>query len=135
MYVFGALRKKIERLGKIIDAPENLLSGWEKKNQFARPYIELQFPFYYLVICENGREIERQRFPKVDMLLFAIFEIITFEMAIKYEAEHRILGQDCRRVLFSYQLELMGKLSSKWEKQLQDKFIRVLKRNSYHDNL
>ena len=37
--------------------------------------IEIKFPFYYLITSENGRELEKQKFQDVDMLLYIVFEI------------------------------------------------------------
>ena len=63
-----------------------------------------------------------------------VFEKITFEMALEYEVAHRIPKQDSRRLLFSYQLKLMNKLSLKWRNQLQKKIVEIVKRNPYQDN-
>ena len=134
MYTQNSLIEKIKHLGKVIDAPEKLLDGFEKQNQYAQPYIEYKFPFYYLITSENGRELERRKFHDVDMLLYNVFEKITFEMALEYEVAHRIPKQDSRRLLFSYQLKLMNKLSLKWRNQLQKKIVEIVKRNPYQDN-
>jgi len=135
MYTYSELNNKIKLLGKTIDVPEKLLVGFGQKNQYAQPYIEIKFPFYYLVVSEKGRELDRQKFLNVDTLLYAVFEKITFEMALHYEVIHRVPFQDCRRVLFSYQLNLMEKLSLKWKKQLQSKIIDILKCNPYQDDM
>ena len=135
MYTHRSLIEKIKLLGKVIDAPERLLDGLTKQNQYAQPYIECKFPFYYLITSENGRELERLKFRDVDMLLCSIFEKITFEMALEYEVMHRIPTQDSRRLLFSHQLKLMEKLSPKWRNQLQNKIFETVKRNPYQDGL
>ena len=135
MYRRRALIKKIKLLGKLIHAPERLLDGYEKPNQYAQPYIEIKFPFYYLIISENGREVKRQRFLNAERLLYAVFEIITFDMALQYELMHRVPLQDSRRVLFFYQLKLMEKLSAKWHKQLQNKIAGIVTLHPYQDGL
>lgn len=135
MYSYSELKKKIEILGKIIDAPSRLFPELGQKDQFAKPYIEIKFPFYYLVISENGRELDRQKFLHTDMLLYAVFEKITFEMSLQYEVAHRVPSQDFRRVLFSHQLELMEKLSPEWREQRQNRIIDILNRHPYQDNV
>lgn len=134
MYTYRSLIEKIKLLGETIDAPKRLLDGFEKQNQYAQPYIEYKFPFYYLITSENGRELERQKFQDADMLLYSVFEKITFEMALEYEVMHRIPLQDTRRLLFSHQLKLMEKLSLKWKNQLQNKIIEIVKHNPYQDH-
>ena len=134
MYTQKLLIKKIKLLGKVIDAPERLLYGLEKQNQYAQPYIECKFPFYYLITSENGKEIERQKFQNIELLLYSVFEKVTFDMALEYEVKHRIPSQDSRRVLFSHQLYLMGKLSPKWHDQLEQKIFEIVKYNPYQDS-
>lgn len=135
MYTHRALIEKIKLLGEVINAPERLLDGFEKQNQYAQPYIECKFPFYYLITSENGKELERQKFQDADMLLYSVFEKITFEMALEYEVMHRIQNQDSRRLLFIHQLKLMEKLSPKWKNQLQNKILEIVKCNPYQDDL
>lgn len=135
MYTHRYVINKVKLLGEVIDAPERLLDGFKKRNQYAQPYIECKPPFYYLVTIENGKELERQKFLDADMLLYSVFEKITFEMALEYEVIHRIPTQDSRRLLFSHQLELMEKLSPKWKKRLQNKIFEIVKRNPYQDDL
>ena len=135
MYTQRALIEKIKILGKIIDAPEKLLDGFEKRNQYAQPYIEAKFPFYYLITSENGKEMKRQQFKDADTLLYIVFEKITFDMALQYELIHRIPFQDSRRLLFSHQLKLMEKLSPEWKNVLQNRITEIIKRNPYQDGL
>ena len=135
MYTHRSLIEKIKLLGEVIDAPKRLLDGFGKQNQYAHPYIECKFPFYYLITSENGKELERQKFQDADMLLYSVFEKITFEMALEYEVTHRIQNQDSRRLLFIHQLKLMEKLSPKWKNQLQNKIVEIVNRNPYQDDL
>lgn len=133
MYTYNVIINKINSLAKKINVPKTLLDSLQRQNQYAQPYIEIKFPFYYLVVSENGREIKRQKFKNAEGLMFAVFEELTFVMAIQYELMHRVMGKDSRRIIFSYQLELMEKISIKWKDILQVKINQILRDNPYND--
>ena len=134
MYSYSSLEKKAKTLASIINAPERLLPQFGQSNQAACPFVLISFPYFYLVVSENGTIIEKKKFLTEDMLLYSIFERITFNMAMEYEVVHRAPNQDFRRILFSYQLVLMQRLSDAWKKRLQEKIDDILCTNPFSDD-
>src|SRR6266849_5777610 len=70
-------------------------------------YIDGNGGEYELVDVERGLETRRKRTSDIDELLYWIFKRATFGIAMRFEMNHRIEGQDFRRQLFRYQLELI----------------------------
>lgn len=133
MYQYNYLRRKTMELCEIIDVPKALIPDFGKENSIAHPYIEIKIPFLYLVVNENGIELERKKCCNSDQLLYLVFKKITFDMAVQYEVENRNINQDPRRVIFSYQLELMKKLSLRWNKSLKEEINNILLKAPYND--
>jgi len=131
---YASLNKKIRVLAIKINAPEEYYPDFGKSKDFACPHIEINFPYYYWIITERGQELEKKKFIHTDELMYEIFKYITSNMAIWYEVDHRITGEDTRRLMFAYQLELMGKLSSEWQCKLQQEIDKILNVNPYVDN-
>ncbi|WP_379968019.1 Imm63 family immunity protein [Epilithonimonas sp. UC225_85] len=114
------LKNKMRLLADKIRTPHSLIPEVNESNDFAKPYIDMGMgDVFYYVIRERGVEYERILFRNESELLFRIFKDITFEMAIKYELNNRIEGQDFRILLFKKQEELIAKLNSEWAKTLK----------------
>lgn len=126
---------RMRALGKKINASPDMYPTLKTSMDLAHPHIEYKFPFYYWVVFEKGVEWERERFFCINNLLYKIFDGITFSLASFYEADNRIETQDFRRLLFSYQIYLMNKLSVKWGKRLKKEIDEILLKAPYRDDL
>ena len=126
------LQKEIKRLGNIIKVPSEKYPSM-KQSKDAHPYVEMHGRQFYFVIKERGTVYTKKEFNTMEELLFEVFDNITFSMAMDYELKHRIDGQDCRRLIFEHQLELMSKLNIRWKDKLQRKHNAILLEHPYND--
>jgi hypothetical protein len=53
---------------------------------------------------------------------------------MKYEVRHRIQTQDCRRILFKHQIELLSKLSEAWSVRCAHERDLILRQHPFDDN-
>jgi hypothetical protein len=88
---------------------------------------------YRWISRERGQEVDHRLTLDEDELMYWIFSGITSGMALKYEVQHRIPGQDFRRVWFDYQLELLEKLNPAWSARRRREQEEILARSPYLD--
>jgi hypothetical protein len=127
------IKSKIDELAKIIDATQAILPTYGYSDQTARPHVEVDSTSYHFVIAEHGQEIERHTTFEIDELLYYVFQCVTFELACKYELEHRVKEQDFRRILFEHQEELLSKLSLAWGEQRNREHAQILQSHPFSD--
>lgn len=129
---YDKVRKEVERLAHIIDAPEYLLPTYGYSRDLAWPHVEIDnLGYFYYVIVERGEELRRIALGHMHDLMREVFFDITSSMASDYEAKHRIKGQDSRRLLFQTQLKLLNALDEKWAIQKQGDHERILDKYPY----
>lgn len=124
---------EVKRLAKIINVPEESLPIFENGQGCARFRIEVESNVYHYVILGREQELERRSTSNPDELKYWIFEKITFGMALNYEMKNRIEGQDCRRLIWQTQLELLEKLDSFWKVKKESEVQEILAVNPYDD--
>jgi len=100
---------------------------------FARPHIEVDSRGYHFVVVERGEELSRFTTRDLDDLLYQIFETTTFSLACDYELAHRIETQDCRRLSFQRQLELLSQLSEHWGRREAQEHEQILREHPFDD--
>ena len=128
-----SLRRLVEELGRRISVLEDDLPTYIKSRDGAHPHIEHDSRGFHYVIVERGKELRRVTTQDVDELLYLIFQDITFGMACSYEVKHRIVGEDCRRQLFSYQLGLLEQLDFSWRRKREEQITKTLKDHPFDD--
>jgi hypothetical protein len=133
MLNLDAVRKRVEALARVIDAPVDSLPTYGHSADFGRPHIEVDSGNYHYVVCERGEELEREVFLDEGGLLYRIFRSVSFDMACSYELANRIKDQDFRRVLFDHQVALMARLASDWAEQLRAEKERILREHPFDD--
>jgi len=131
MFNIDDVNKEVDCKGSIIDAPENLL--WVRISPVGdgTPHVEIENSKAFYVSSERGVELFRKEVQSLDELLFLIFERITFRMACDFELKNRIENQDCRKIIFAKQLELIKKIDLKWETKISEEIDKVLERSPY----
>jgi len=107
------LRKKVNELAKLINAPNQILPTFETS--------------YHFVVVERGQEHQRKRTSDFDEILFWIFDGVTFSMATKIELKNRNENEDFRIQLFKIQEELIGKINQEYKKILEEKHKKLLR--------
>ena len=99
----------------------------------ARPHIEVEHGLYHYVVVERGVEIDRRFSDRYDDLLYWIFSDVTHRHAFGYELQNRIEDQDCRRIAFPKQVELMRKIDPVLGGRLEQDIAQILQRAPYDD--
>ncbi len=97
------------------------------------PHIEISYKFYDYVKSERGREFSRRSTHKEDELLYWISKDLTFHVAMYFELENRIEGQDTRRLLFKKQIELLSELKEDWGLLLEKEKKEILNKAPFDD--
>ena len=90
------LRAVVEKLAARIEAPENVLPTYGASEDSARPHIEIDGRYHFVVV-ERGLELERRTTTDLDEILYWIFDGVTSSLASRYEVRNRNPGEDFRR--------------------------------------
>ena len=101
------IEEQVRRIARGICVPAHALPTFGSSEQSGRPHLEVSGDELHYVVCERGSEFERLSTRTLDELLYRVFRDATFDMACLHELKNRIAGQDCRRLLFSFQEELL----------------------------
>lgn len=133
-YSLEDIKKKVNELALIINAPAHLLPNYGEPDWNAHPCIEVDnLGLMYYIISEPGQEYERRMTDKIDDLLYWVFANVTFSMACDYELKNRIEDQDSRRIMFDKQEELLGQLSNTWGQKEKAEHQGILKKHPFDD--
>jgi hypothetical protein len=100
---------------------------------FGRPHVEVDHGLYHYVVVERGEEIDRRSSDRYDDLLYWIFRDVTHSLAFSYGLQNRVEDQDCRRIAFPKQIELMKQLGQEMGERLEGEIIDILRRAPYDD--
>jgi hypothetical protein len=133
MKTLREIEADVSTLAARIGASVNDLPSYGNSRDFAHPHVEVSGDQYHFVVVERGQEIRRQSSQHYDDLLYWIFENATHNLAFAYELQNRIEDQDCRRIAFPKQLELIGKVSPAMAARLSKTIEAILQRTPYDD--
>lgn len=128
------LKRQISELALRLDLTENSFSQLWEENDFACPFIEIDNAgFMHLKVRERGQIFEDKIAKNTDELLYWVFSGITFSMACNFELQNRIESQDCRRMIFEKQNELLKKLNTDWQEREIESQSTILKDHPFDD--
>lgn len=133
MKKINEIMAEVTCFAKLIDASTDDLPTYGKTMDFGCPHVEVNGSGYHYVVVERGQELARKTTKDYEELLYWIFKYATHNLAFAYELENRIEDQDCRRIAFPKQIELMTKISSKMAARLTEHICEVLRRAPYDD--
>jgi hypothetical protein len=102
-------------------------------HDFGRPHVEVDNVLYHYVVVERGEERERRSTVRYDELLYWIFRDVTHQLAFSYELRNRVQDQDCRRIAFPKQIELMKQIGPTMGMRLEKDIADILRRAPYDD--
>jgi hypothetical protein len=97
------------------------------------PHVEVHNGLYHYVVVERGKEIERRSSDSYDDLLYWIFRTVTHGQASLYELNNRVEDEDCRRIAFPKQIELMKEIGPEFGRRLENEITDILRRAPYDD--
>ena len=133
-YTIPEIERKVKEIAKIIKAPKNLLPTYSVSQGDARPCIDIDkdTKMRYF-ISERGIEYTSLSTNNIDDILRWTFEDVTFDMACKFELQNRNQNQDCRRIIFKKQEELLGLISLEWKELKIIEHNEILRNNPFND--
>lgn len=130
------IKKQVDELATIINAPAELLPTYGSSIDMGHPHLEADYRGQlHFVVVERGTELERRTTANLDELLYWIFQGVTFSLACDYELAHRIADEDCRRIIFARQEELLGRLSARWQQKAREHHRRILPEYPFSDQV
>lgn len=121
------IKREVDRLARVVDAPERSLPTYGQSEDMARPHIEVAGPHMSWVVVERGKEWERRTTDDLDELLYWIFRSVVSEMSSKFAATHAVEGKEFRYPMFRKELELMGTLSPAWRSRFTAELGHLLR--------
>lgn len=127
------IRDAITRIARIIQAPDKLLPTYSSSIDGGHPHIELDLHGFHYVVVERGHEFERRTTRDPNELAYWVFDSVTFSMAADFELRNRKELQDCRRMMFQKQLELLKELDDSWMERKKRDHEAVLKEHPFDD--
>jgi hypothetical protein len=133
MKTFHEIEADVTALGELIGASKHDLPTYGASRDSGYAHVEVENGLYHYVVVERGQELERRSSATYGDLLYWIFESATHSLAFAYELGNRVEDQDCRRIAFPKQIELMKKLSSEMGARLEMKIADILSRAPYDD--
>lgn len=134
MLTLPEIKAEVDRLASTIGASrDSSLPAYGRTEDCGQAHIEVDEVNYHFVIVERGKENKRVSTPDLDHLLYLVFECVTFSLAGRYEVNHRIQTQDCRRIMFQRQIELLSELSGAWGKRRVQELDLVLRKHPFDD--
>jgi hypothetical protein len=122
----------VSTLARRIGALDQHLPTYGVSRDFG-PHIEVEHGFYQFVVVERGEELQRRFTDNHHELLYWIFADITHTLAFAYELRNRIEDQDCRRIAFPKQIELMRQIDSDLGERLERDIAEILRHAPYDD--
>ena len=127
------LEATVAALAARIGAPARRLPTYGHSLDGGHPHVEVRDGAWQYVFVERGCELERRVTHDERELLYWIFEDITHGLAFEHELRHRVPGQDCRRLAFATQIELMQRVDADFADTLRARLAALLQRAPYID--
>ena len=120
-------------LGKRIGAPRPLLVVRGRASGTGEPYVDFDGGRFLYIISERGVELARKSVDSLNKLLYLIFSDVVSRMAMDFELDHRVAGQDVRRIIFSKRVALMDELDPSWGMETLKEIEETLRSAPYND--
>jgi len=96
-------------------------------------HVEIIGGEYHLVATERGLELERRKTTNPEEILFWMVAHIAFWQGVDFEFKNRIETLDCRRAIFSKQVELLARVNPVWAQRQSEEIERILAENPFDD--
>jgi len=133
MKALPEIKAEVTRLAQVLGASGNDLPTYGHTRDFAYPHIEVDKERYHYVVVERGQELERKSTTDFDELLYWIFVDTSHSLAFAYELKNRVEDQDCRRIAFPKQVELLGLISPHMAARRAKEIEQILASAPYDD--
>jgi hypothetical protein len=127
------IEERVRDLAARIGATDRTLPTFGRSEGSARPHIEVDRSGLHYLVVERGEELNRITTRDFRELLWTVFKDVTFSLACDFELRHRVSGQDCRRLIFAKQIELLGRLLPEWAEHEARAHAAILKQHPFDD--
>jgi hypothetical protein len=127
------IERRVTELAGRVGASGSVLPTFGHSADGGRPHIEVDHRGFHYVVVERGEEQSRETTNAPDDLLWHVFQAVTFSLASDYECAHRDELQDCRRLIFARQLQLLELLSPEWARRRAEHLRTILDQHPFDD--
>jgi Immunity protein 63 len=135
MKTLADVKIEVDRLAAMIGASgHDSVPTYGHSADFGRPHIEVDWRGYHFVVVDLGREQSRFTTINLDDVLDLVFRDVVFSLASDYELAHRIETQDCRRMMFQRQIDLLLQLDGRWAERQAEEHRRILRKHPFDDD-
>jgi hypothetical protein len=97
------------------------------------PHVEFSDGQFHYIVTERGLDLESRSTPDVREIVYWMLYDVTFWQGVEFEFKNRIETQDCRRMIFAHQLELMSKADSDFAIRLLAHHAETLRKYPFND--
>ena len=133
MKTLRQIEADVTTLAGRIGASADDLPTYGTTRDFGYSHVEIDGDRYHYVTVERGKELSRKSTVNYDELLYWVFSEATRNLAFAYELKNRIEDQDCRRIAFPKQVELMNCISSEMAARCSAEIAETLSQAPYDD--
>jgi hypothetical protein len=133
MKTLHEIEKDVAARARRIGVSLHDLPTYGVSRDYGYPHVEVHDGLYHYVVVERGQDIERRSSASYDDLLYWIFRSVTHREAFFYELNNRIKDQDCRRIAFPKQIELMKQIGPAFAQRLEHEIAGILREAPYDD--
>ena len=131
--ILDELQKRYDAICQRISPVNGAYTFLTERSDNGAPHVEFENGVFHHIVTERGLELERDSFVNPEDLLYRLVSDTTFWMAVKYEFENRIEGQDARRIMFAKWVEFMERAGPEWADKTRRKIEKTLNENPYLD--
>lgn len=127
------LRVEYDKLSQRIHPFDGIYSFQTERSDDGSPHVEFRDGEYHYIVTERGLDLESRSTPDVREIVYLMLYDVTFWQGVAYEFKNRVESQDCRRMIFAHQLELMKRADEQFAERLKLQIAEILERNPYND--
>lgn len=127
MLTLDQIKQRIEQLADQIHAPTNMMPTYGFLRRDGTPNIEVDSLAYYYVNYDRNTKVFDRKTSDLDVLLYWVFEDITFVMASDYVRANSDPKVDSRKVRFEHQLSLLEVINPAWKERREKEIAEILK--------
>lgn len=127
------IESEVAGLALLTGTTSYVLPTYGRTVDSAHPHVEVDSCLYHYVVVERGKELRRDSTDDFEALLYWIFADVTHALAFSYELRNRIEDQDCRRIAFPRQIELLNRIDPQMARRRAVEISDILLRAPYSD--
>lgn len=127
MLTLDQIKQRIGQLADQIHAPANVMPTYGYLTRDGTPNIEVDSLAYCYVNYDRNIKVFDRKTSDLDVLLYWVFEDITFNMASEYVRANSDPSVDARNVRFAHQLSLLEVIHHDWKKRREKEIAEILK--------